>query len=132
MIGINLFFEMCQLCVENINDIPTILCWPPAAARDETRDEKGLHCAEEKKQFEAGTKGIRSLLRVNLFSFFSSNYKVYISVTYLMQSETKRRRGKIRLVCEKCFRPALKCLFCSWPQLNSFLFMLFFQFIFPS
>lgn len=101
-----------QLCVKNINVV--YLSRPRAASnenRERERERKKVYIApnEKKKQFEAGTKGIRSFLRVNLFSFFSlplsSNYKVYSFVTYRMQSERKT------FLCEKCFTP--KTLFLS-------------------
>lgn len=95
MIGINLFYQMCQLCVRNINDVYIslmMLAGPQLhyETKKNTKRGKGLLRAREEGNLKRGTKGIRSLLRVNLFPFFSSNYKVYISVTYFMQSETKR------------------------------------------
>lgn len=81
MIGINLLLALCQLC-EKYQLLFAFLFYPQADARP--MEKNGLQCVKggkEKRQFEAGTEGIRSFLRVNLFSFFSSNYKVYISFT---------------------------------------------------
>lgn len=90
---------MCQLCEKYQR---CLYSWPASSelrASDEYKNR--LHCtkhtndrSKKKKQFEAGTKGIRSFLRVNLFSFFSSNYKVSlrISVTYRMQSASERMK----------------------------------------
>lgn len=80
---------MSQLSVKNISVVYLSLCSvSPAAASDEKR----FTLRQKKKQFEAGTKSIRSFLRVNLFSFFAlfpffTNYKVYIFVTYRLQSK---------------------------------------------